>query len=93
MKVCVNHDAQRDGQIMDGKAKYIFPVLAAAVIVFFVSAVVTFANIGFRADFVTRWLHAFIIGWPVGAALGFFLLPQVRKLTVLIVTLIDGNAG
>jgi len=74
---------------MEGKAKYIFPVLAAAVIVFFVSAVVTFANIGFRADFVTRWLHAFIIGWPFGAVLGFFALPLVRTLTMRIVALIE----
>lgn len=78
---------------MNGKAKYIFPVLAAAAIVFVVSAVVTFANIGFRPDFISRWLHAFIIGWPVGAVLGFFLLPRVRKLTEHIVALIEGKAG
>jgi hypothetical protein len=49
---------------MEGKARIIFPILATAVIVFVVSAVVTFVNIGFRADFVRRWLTAFIIGWP-----------------------------
>lgn len=76
---------------MDGKAKYLFPVLAAAVIVFFVSSVITFANIGFRADFVTRWLSAFIIRWPVGAVLGFFLLPQVAKLSAQVVALIEGK--
>lgn len=37
---------------MDDKAKYIFPVLITALIVFVVSAVVTFTNIGFRTDFV-----------------------------------------
>ncbi len=31
------------------------------------AAVVTFANIGFRADFVQRWLSAFFIGWPVAS--------------------------
>jgi hypothetical protein len=76
---------------MEGKARFIFPILATAFIVFVVSAVVTFANIGFRADFVTRWLHAFIIGWPVGAVLGFFALPLVRRLTMRIVALIEGS--
>jgi hypothetical protein len=76
---------------MQGKAKVIFPVLATAVIVFFVSAVVTFANIGFRADFVQRWLHAFIIGWPVACVLGYFVLPLVRRLTDYIVAAIDGE--
>jgi hypothetical protein len=34
---------------MDGKAKFVFPVLITAVIVFVVSAVVTFTNILCRA--------------------------------------------
>ena len=50
---------------MDGKAKFIFPILITAVIVFVVSAVVTWTNIGFRADFIRRWLSAFMVGWPV----------------------------
>ena len=46
---------------MEGKAKFIFPVLATGIVVFVVSCVVTFSNIGLRADFVTRWLSAFFI--------------------------------
>jgi len=49
-------DRGREGEVL-------FPVLATALIVFCVSAVVTFSNIGFRADFVRRWLSAFGIGW------------------------------
>ena len=41
---------------MEGKARFIFPVIVTAIIVFVVSAVVTFTNIGFRIDFVPRWL-------------------------------------
>ena len=78
---------------MNDKANYIFPAVATAVIVFFVSAVVTFANIGLRADFMFRWLRAFIIGWPIGAVLGFFVLPMVHKLTDRIVLLIKGERG
>ena len=41
---------------MEGKARFIFPVIISALIVFVVSGVVTFTNIGLRADFVPRWL-------------------------------------
>jgi hypothetical protein len=74
---------------MEGKAKFIFPVIAAAVVVFVVSAVVTFSNIGFRADFVRRWLTAFIIGWPVGATTGLIVFPLVRRVAVGIAGLIE----
>ena len=75
---------------MDGKAKYIFPVLITAIIVFVVSGVVTFTNIGFRHDFVARWLSAFIVGWPVAAVTAFIAIPFVRRATLGIVALIDG---
>jgi len=74
---------------MEGKAKFIFPVIADAVVVFVVSAVVTFSNIGFRADFVRRWLTAFIIGWPVGATTGLIVFPLVRRVAVGIAGLIE----
>ena len=79
-------------QAMEGKARFIFPVIISALIVFVVSAVVTFTNIGFRADFVPHWLRAFMTGWPVAAVLAFFAIPYVRRATELIVRLIDGQA-
>ena len=77
---------------MEGKARFIFPVIISALIVFVVSAVVTFTNIGLRADFVPRWLKAFITGWPVAAVLAFFAVPHVRRATEAIVRLIEGQA-
>jgi hypothetical protein len=61
---------------MEGKARFIFPVIISALIVFVVSAVVAFANIGLRADFVPRWLRAFVTGWPVAAVLVFLRFPM-----------------
>ena len=75
---------------MDGKAKYIFPILITAIIVFIVSGVVTFTNIGFRADFVPRWLRAFFTGWPVAIVVAYFAIPVVRRATAAIVSAIDG---
>ena len=74
---------------MEGKARFIFPVLATGLVVFVVSAVVTFTNIGFRADFVRRWLSAFSIGWPVASVTGYIAFPYVRRATAGLVALIE----
>ena len=76
---------------MEGKAKFIFPVLATAIVVFVVSCVVTFANIGLHADFVRRWLSAFLIGRPVASVIGLLAFPHVRRAAVGIASLIDGK--
>ena len=77
---------------MKGKARFIFPVIISALIVFVVSGVVTFTNIGLRADFVPRWLKAFMTGWPVAAVLAFVAIPYVRRATEVIVRMIEGQA-
>ena len=74
---------------MEGKARFIFPVLATGVIVFVVSCVVTFTNIGLRPDFVPRWLSAFFVGWPVASITGLIAFPYVRRATAGIVALIE----
>jgi Protein of unknown function (DUF2798) len=53
---------------------------------------VTWNNIGFRHDFVVRWLSAFIVGWPVAAVTAFFAIPLVRRATLGLVALIDGTS-
>jgi hypothetical protein len=74
---------------MEGKAKFIFPILATGIVVFVVSCVVTFSNIGLRADFVGRWLSAFFIGWPIASITGLIAFPCVRRATTGIVALIE----
>jgi hypothetical protein len=76
---------------MEGKARFIFPIIISALIVV-VSGVVTFTNIGLRADFVPRWLKAFVTGWPVVAVLAFVAIPYVRRVTEVIVRMIEGQA-
>ena len=66
---------------MEGKARYIFPVVITAIIVFVVSGVVTSTNMGFRFDFLRHWLSAFIVGWLVGAVTAFIAIPLVRRAT------------
>jgi len=75
--------------IMEGKARFVFPILSTGIVVFVASAAVTLSNIGMRADFVQRWLSAFCIGWPVAAATGLIAFPYVRRATLGIVALIE----
>ncbi len=77
---------------MEGKAKIVFPIVMTAVIVFIVSGVVTFFNIGLRADFLMRWWSAFAVGWPVAALTAYVSAPFARVATQRIVALIERTA-
>jgi hypothetical protein len=85
-----DHIATSQEGRMEGKARFVFPIVITAIIVFIVSAVVTFFNIGLRADFVPRWLSAFLVGWPVAAVTAFLAFPYARVVTQRIVGMIDG---
>lgn len=77
---------------MEGKSKIIFPVIVTGIIVFIVSFLVTFLNIGFRADFVFQWLKAFFTAWPLAALVAYFAIPLARRLTQRLVVMLDGKA-
>ena len=36
-----------------------------------VTLLVTYLNLGLRADFVVQWVKAYFIAWPVAAVTGF----------------------
>ena len=74
---------------MEGKARFVFPVVITAIIVFVVSGAVTFFNIGWRNDFVIRWWSAFAIGWPIAASTAYLAMPFARGLTQRIVAAIE----
>jgi len=80
---------QRLRDTHEGKARFVFPVVITAIIVFAVSGALTFFNIGWRDDFVIRWWSAFAIGWPIAASTAYFAIPFVRSLTQRIVAAID----
>jgi cation transport ATPase len=70
---------------MDGKAKIIFPVLMASIMAFMMTAVITWANLGFVPDFPVRWMKAFAIAWPCAIGAIFIATPIARRATGLIV--------
>jgi len=74
---------------MEGKARFVFPIVVTAIIVFVTSGAVTFVNIGWRNDFVIRWWSAFAIGWPIAASTAYLAIPFARSLTQHIVAAIE----
>ena len=77
---------------MDGKAKYIFPIVMTAMMVFMVTLLVTIINLGFPPDFLWQWAKAYVLAWPVAAVSAFFAIPAARRITGLIVAAIDRAA-
>ncbi len=76
---------------MDGKAKYIFPILMAGVMAFLMTALITALNLGFPPDYLARWMKAFVIAWPCAALTAFLAIPLARKGTAIIVAVLDGK--
>jgi TRAP-type C4-dicarboxylate transport system permease small subunit len=74
---------------MEGRARFVLPVVTTAIIGFLVSGAVTFFNIGWRNDFVIRWWSAFAIGWPIAASTAYLAMPFARSLTQRIVAAIE----
>ena len=74
---------------MEGKARFVSPVVITAIIVFVVCGAVTFFDIGWRNDFVIRWWSAFVIRWPIAAGTAFLAIPFARSLTQHIVAAIE----
>jgi len=74
---------------MESKARYIFPVVMTAMIVFMVTLLVTALNLGFPPDFLRHWVRAYFVTWPIAAVSAFFAIPVARRLTQRIVSAIE----
>jgi hypothetical protein len=76
---------------MDAKERLILALLMSSVMVFMVTLLVTYLNLGFDPGFLRQWAKAYFIAWPVAASTGFLVMPPARRLTDRIVALIDGQ--
>jgi hypothetical protein len=76
---------------MEGKAKFIFPVLMAGVMAFLMTALITWLNLGFPPNYLLLWIKAFAIAWPAAALAAFIAIPLARRATATIVRLIEGR--
>lgn len=64
----------------------------SSMMVFMVTMVATFLNLGPRPDFIFQWAKAYIVAWPVAACTAYLVMPMARRFTDLVMTLIDGAA-
>lgn len=76
---------------MEGKARFIFPVLMAGVMAFLMTALITWLNLGFPPNYLMLWIKAFVIAWPAAATAAFIAIPLARRATATIVRLIEGR--
>jgi hypothetical protein len=73
---------------MEPKPRFILAAIMSALMVMMVTLLVTYLNLGFRADFLGQWVKAYFIAWPVAATTGFLVMPAARRATDGIMRLI-----
>jgi hypothetical protein len=66
---------------MEGKARFILAAVMSSMMVFMVTLLVTYLNLGFRHDFLLQWIKAYFIAWPVAAMTAFLVMPMARRMT------------
>jgi hypothetical protein len=71
------------------KARLILSLLMSSIMVLMVTLLVTFLNLGFAPDFLTQWVKAFVIAWPVAAGTAFMIMPGARRLTDRIIARLE----
>jgi hypothetical protein len=77
---------------MAHKERFILGATMSLMMVFMVTLVATYLNLGPRPDFVYQWAKAYIVAWPVAAGTAYLVMPMARRFTTRVVTLIDGAA-
>lgn len=62
------------------KHRFIFAILMSFVLTFFMSAWVTFINVGLISHFTQYWMSAWMLAWPAAGVISFLSGPGVHKL-------------
>ena len=73
---------------MEAKPRFILAALMSAMMVFMVTRLVTYLNLGFRADFLGQRAKAYVIAWPIAGVTGFLVMPMSQRATDGIMRLI-----
>jgi hypothetical protein len=64
----------------------------SSIMVFMVTLLVTYLNLGFVPDFLLQWVKAYFIAWPVAAGTAFTIMPGCRRLTDRLVARLERTA-
>ncbi|MEW9797862.1 DUF2798 domain-containing protein [Alteromonas sp. CYL-A6] len=61
--------------------KLSFAILMSLTLSVLMSGWVTFINLGITSDFVSRWMHAFVLAWPAAFIISFTLGGKVKVIS------------
>ena len=64
---------------MEKKVHLIFSIVMSAFMIFIMSFVVTYMNIGWGDQTIEKWLTSFVYAWIVGFPLLFIFAPIFKK--------------
>ncbi len=78
---------------MQDKARFIQPVIVAAMMAFLMTAVITFINLGLPPDFLRRWMIAFSVAWPFATVAAFIAIPISRRATAWIIGALEARSS
>ncbi len=59
-----------------------FRLLSSALMSLMLGGLVTWLNLGFAADFLPRWGHAFVCAWPAAFLIVVLIGPSVQRLAL-----------
>lgn len=77
---------------MSAKGRFIMAAVMSSMMVFMVTLLVTYLNLGLRSDFLLKWGKAYVIAWPVAATTAFLVMPMAQRATGRILTMLEGEA-
>ena len=74
------------------KARFIMAATQSSMMVFMVTMIATYLNLGLRHDFVLQWAKAYIFAWPIAAAVAYLVTPMARRFTDRVLARFGGAA-
>ena len=77
---------------MSAKGRFIMAALMSSMMVFMVTLLVTYLNLGLGTDFLLKWAKAYFVAWPVAATTAFLVMPFAQRATGWILAIIEGGA-
>ncbi|HBF06943.1 MAG: hypothetical protein CMD81_15925 [Gammaproteobacteria bacterium] len=66
------------------KHRFIFALLMSFVLTFFMSAWVTYINIGLIEGFREYWINAWLLAWPAAGLISFIAAPRIHRVSLSI---------
>lgn len=75
---------------MQSSARLILATTQSSMMVFMVTLVATYLNLGLRSDFIVHWAESYVVAWPIAAGMAYLVTPMARRFTDCLMNLIGG---